>query len=451
MPRRPILMLALLVILSGALRATAQPSKPELGTIVARIEALAPELWRMSDWMHDNPESGHQETKAVALLSEYLTKHGFTVESGLGGFPTAFKASFKGNNGPPHLAFMVEYDALRGKEGTAFHGCQHNMQGPAGIGAAIALAEHLQATARPGSVYVIGAPAEEIPPPVKRLMFERSAFDGLDFITRSHSASATREPEAGIGGCCNVPINSIKFIFKGKATSANIQVGKLPPIRDRHSALEGILEFFRQVEVLRGLVRPETIIQGVILEGGEAMNVFPERTVADFAIRYTGGRGYLEEVTEMVATAARSAAKLTGTEVEVDVYGRYEKGISLSTLHSRAFGYARTYGATNVVETKSEPSGYDETGIVSAHVPGLGVSVQSAPAGTPGHSYENAAASKADIGHGALVIAAKVMASVMYDLLTDEAYREAVRAEHAKWRAVWLEGIGAAPPPRAPR
>ncbi|HLB45058.1 MAG TPA: hypothetical protein VJK49_06680, partial [Candidatus Limnocylindrales bacterium] len=144
MPRRPILMLALLVILSGALRATAQPSKPELGTIVARIEALAPELWRMSDWMHDNPESGHQETKAVALLSEYLTKHGFTVESGLGGFPTAFKASFKGNNGPPHLAFMVEYDALRGKEGTAFHGCQHNMQGPAGIGAAIALAEHLQ-------------------------------------------------------------------------------------------------------------------------------------------------------------------------------------------------------------------------------------------------------------------------------------------------------------------
>jgi len=440
--RRATILLALLMLLTLARSATAQTAKPELGAIVARIDALAPELWRMSDWMHDNPEFGHQETKAVALLGEYLTKHDFRVETGLGGFPTAFKASFNGNSGAPHLAFMVEYDALRAKEGTAFHGCQHNMQGPAGIGAAIALAEYLKASGRAGSVYVIGAPAEEIPPPVKRLMFERGAFDGLDFITRSHSSSTTREPEAGIGGCCNVPINSVKFVFRGKATSANIQVGKLPPIRDRHSALEGVLEFFRQVEVLRGLVRPETIIQGVILEGGEAMNVFPERTVADFAIRYTGGRGYLEEATEMVATAARSAAKLTGTEVEVDVYGRYEKGISLSTLHGRAFGYGRAYGATNVADTKGEPSGYDETGIVSAHVPGFGVSVQSAPAGTPGHSYENAASSTADIGHGALVIASKVMASVMYDLLTDEAYRETVRAEHAKWRAVWLEGIG---------
>lgn len=443
MPRRSVACLALFLVLTFAAGATAQTSGSELQPIVARVDALATELWRMSDWMCENPEFGHKEAKAVALLSEFLTKHDFKVETNLSGFPTALKASFAGNNGAPHLAFMVEYDALRAKQGTAFHGCQHNMQGPAGIGAAIALAEYLKAGKRPGSIYVIGTPAEEIPPPVKRIMFDRGAFGGLDFITRSHSSTTTREPEAGIGGCCNVPINAVKFTFKGKATSANIPVGKLPPIRDRHSALEGILEFFRSVEAIRGIVRPETIIQGVILEGGEAMNVFPERAVGDFSIRYTGGRAYLEEVTEMLARAARAAAKTTGTEVEVDVYGRYEKGISLSTLHSRAFQYAKAYGATNIRDGKSEPSGYDETGIVSANIPGFGVSIQSAPDGTPGHSYENAAATKTELGHRALVIQAKIMASVMYDLLTDAAYRDQVRAEHAKWRKVWLEQQGA--------
>jgi Metal-dependent amidase/aminoacylase/carboxypeptidase len=171
--------LAALTLLSGgSLRAQAPAQKVDVASVTARIEALGPELVQMSDWMCDNPEYGHHEVQAVARLVDFLKKNGFSkVEANLGGFQTAFKASFDGNNGPPNLAFMVEYDALRGNGGTAFHGCQHDLQGPAGIGAAIALAEYMKAHNLPGSVYVIGTPAEEIPPPVKRIMYDRGALD----------------------------------------------------------------------------------------------------------------------------------------------------------------------------------------------------------------------------------------------------------------------------------
>jgi amidohydrolase len=446
--RRLMILFVIVVVIGmpGLLTAQQQWSPPgnkDLASINSRIEALAPEMIRMADWMYQNPEPGHQETKSAAMLTDFLKKNGFSkIEMNAGGFPTAFKASFDGNNGAPHLAFMVEYDALRGKEGSAFHGCQHNLQGPSGIGAAIALAEFMKSHNLPGSVYVIGTPAEEIAPPVKRIMYERGAFTGLDFITRSHGGQETKEPDAGIGGCCNVPINEIHYIFHGKATNANVQVGKMPLIKDRHSALEGLLEFFKSVEVIRGIVRPETIIQGIIVEGGEATNVFPERASADFSIRYDGKREYLETVTEMMTKAAQQAAKVTGTEAEIDIYGKYEKGISLSTLHHRAFEYAKAYGATNVKTEKAAPSGYDETGIVAANIPGVGITVQSAPEGISWHSHEVADASIQEIGHKGMMIHAKVMASVMFDLLTDANYRQQVRAEFDKWHQVWLSEQG---------
>ncbi|MBK7550572.1 MAG: hypothetical protein IPI61_02300 [Syntrophaceae bacterium] len=77
--------------------------------------------------------------------------------------PTVFKATYPGQEGGPTIAFLVEYDALRGPGGKAFHGCQHNMQGPIGIGAAVALAEVMKARKIPGRLVVQGTPAEEIP------------------------------------------------------------------------------------------------------------------------------------------------------------------------------------------------------------------------------------------------------------------------------------------------
>ena len=64
----------------------------------------------VSDRLWDFPELGLQEFKSSALLIQELEKHGFDVESGVGGMPTAFVATY--GEGKPVIGIMGEYDAL---------------------------------------------------------------------------------------------------------------------------------------------------------------------------------------------------------------------------------------------------------------------------------------------------------------------------------------------------
>ena len=148
-------------------------------TIDTAVDSLSDRLIEINDWMYHNPEPGFLEFKASSMLTDELKKHGFTVEMGVpglgpdfdnlkivggfpadydgpGGIPTAFKAKYRGKSEHPVIGIAVEYDALRGAP--CFHGCQHNMQGPVGLGAAIALAQIMEKNSIPGSVWVIGCP-----------------------------------------------------------------------------------------------------------------------------------------------------------------------------------------------------------------------------------------------------------------------------------------------------
>ena len=84
--------------------------KDEIST---RIDTLRPELERIGRDIHANPEIGYEEHKAVAWLAELLKKQGFSVELGVASTPTAFVASRRNGTGPT-IAFLSEYDALRG-------------------------------------------------------------------------------------------------------------------------------------------------------------------------------------------------------------------------------------------------------------------------------------------------------------------------------------------------
>src|SRR2546423_15504588 len=77
-----------------------------------------------------------------------------SVEVGVADTPTAFVATRRNGTGPT-VAFLSEYDALRGLG----HGCGHNLIATASAGAGIALAVapgHLA-----GLVIVLGKPAED--------------------------------------------------------------------------------------------------------------------------------------------------------------------------------------------------------------------------------------------------------------------------------------------------
>ena len=387
--------------------------------VVARAKQLMDtELLAMCDDITRHPEIGFKEVRSVEVLTTYLRKHNFEVTMGVASLPTAFVAHWKGNRGAPNLGVILEYDALRGTHGP-FHGDQHSAQGPVGMAAAIAMTEYLERTHAPGSVVVFGTPGEEMMPPVAKTdMHKAGVFNGMDVIIRSHSVSTTNRAAPGFGTCC-LNIDGVKYTFSGAPAH------QMTPWAGRN-ALEAVIHLFNNIDTLRGTLRPEARVQGIITEGGSAPNVVPDRAVADFYIRYPDAV-YLAQEREMVDNAARAAALATGTKVKIDNYGQDRDGISESALNELAFTYMKRFGATNVSETYGKPQGFEETGSVSSDIPGLEVVSQTSTAAN--HTYEMETDALAEIGHHGFVVDAQSMAAVLFDFATNADYRAAVKRE----------------------
>jgi len=316
------------------------PNAPRDAVAARAKELMDAELLALGDDITRHPEVGFVETRSVQLLIEHLKKHDFDVQLGAGGLKTAFVAKYTKSSGAPNLGVIVEYDALRGTKG-AFHGDQHSTQGPIGIAAAVAIAEYLARTKTPGTVVVFGAPGEEMMPPnAKTVMYDAGVFTGMDVLVRSHSTSATSRPAPGFGTCC-MNIDGIKYTFFGAPAH------QLTAWNGRN-ALEAVIHLFNNIDAIRSNLRPEARIQGVITEGGAAPNVVPDKTAADFYIRYPD-EVYLAQETEMVNNAARAAALATGTQVKIDHYGKNRDGVGVATLSEVAFAYMKKFGATGVL------------------------------------------------------------------------------------------------------
>ena len=394
---------------------------PDKDKLIDRVGAIWDgDMQALSDWIGRNPEVGWKEFRAVDTLVKVLRRAGFTVDTGVAGLKTAFVATWVSPAGPGAVLGLIgEYDALRDTEGP-FHGDQHNAQSPVAIAAAVALKEYLTAKKLPGTIKWYGTPAEEVGPPAKKIMHDAGIFRGAEILVRSHSSTGTSRARAGFGICC-LNINEVKYTFTGRPSH------QLTSWFGRN-ALEAAVHFYTTVDALRSTLRPEASIQGVIPEGGVAPNVVPQRAVVDYYIRYPDGV-YLEHMSRMIDNAARASASALGLDVAIDRYGEYRDGITLGTLEETMFAYARKLGATNVDPEPGRPAGYEETGGVSHDVPGVGVNVFSSRGSY--HTKGMEADATSPIGHAGFRIDAQVMAAILFDYLTDPAFRDAVKAEHA--------------------
>ncbi len=407
---------------------------PERDRVIARVKELMDSgLMQMSDEITRDPEIGFQETRAIKRLQDYLTAHNFEVEAGIAGLKTAFFGRYRRKETSlqttgPHMGVILEYDALRGT-GRPFHGDQHSSQGPIGMATAIAVAEYLDRAKLPGSVTVFGTPGEEMMPPVAKTdMFNAGTFKGMDVIVRSHSSMTTSRPPAGFGTCC-LNIDGVRYVFTGAPAH------QMTPWAGRN-ALEAVIQLFNNIDAVRGSIRPEARIQGVITEGGAAPNVVPDRAVADFYVRYPD-EVYLKQVRQFVDDAARAAALVTQTKVQIENYGRLRDGISLATLGEVSFIYEKRLGATNVKPEYSKPSGFEETGSVSSVIPGTSISTQTSTSAN--HTYQMESDALAEIGHHGFLVDAETMAAVLFDFATQPEYREAVKKEFAGLQSLFGE------------
>src|SRR5712692_5533923 len=91
---------------------------PVLADVRDRWCRLRPEIVAHFERLWQVPELPLLEVRAAAALGEWLAGHGFAVETGTGGLPTAFVARYGTENGPA-LGILAEYDALPGQGNAA--------------------------------------------------------------------------------------------------------------------------------------------------------------------------------------------------------------------------------------------------------------------------------------------------------------------------------------------
>lgn len=143
------------------------------------LQGIEQDLWDICKQMYDHPELGDQEYESMKLLTSLLGKHGFSIETGIVGRPTAFKAEYTSGKPGPKILYLAEYDALPG----VGHGCGHNLIGTMSVGAGITLSKVIQEIG--GSVVVLGTPAEETNG-AKVPMSEQGVFDDMDVAMILH-------------------------------------------------------------------------------------------------------------------------------------------------------------------------------------------------------------------------------------------------------------------------
>lgn len=375
------------------------------------IDELSRELEALAIEIHEHPELAYAEHRACARICELVERHGLTVERKLGGIDTAFRVRAGAGRGP-RIAILAEYDALP----EIGHACGHNLIAAGAVGAFLALSRHAHEFA--GTIELVGTPAEEGGAGKVRLL-DAGAFKGVDAAMMyhpydrdilAHPALATRR---------------VVMKFHGAPAHAAIA-----PWEGR-SALAACMETFRLIDAQRVLFRDGVRVHGIITDGGQAVNVIPERSACVFLVR-APELDELERIAAIVERSARGAALAMGVEVEIEIRAGYKSMRNNLTL-ARRFGAALEELGRRPRETDARVgSGSTDMGDVSHALPSIHPYLAICDEGeTTCHEHEFAACARSERGLATMLVAAKAMARTARDLFEEPLLLAAVREEFA--------------------
>ena len=413
----------------------------------------------------ENPEGPYREFKACQWTADVLKDAGFDVEIGVAGIPTAIKATW--GSGHPVIGLLGEYDALPGMsqthsthkepiEGQAYgQGCGHNLLGVAHLGAAIGLKAEMGAKNLPGTVVFYGCPAEEVLTG-KPFMARGGAFDCLDMCIAFHPGKANQVLCGSAVG-----INSVKFHFKGRTAHA----GGDP--HNGRSALDAVELCNVGAQYLREHVTSDVRIHYIILEGGTAPNIVPDKASTWYMVRALT-REAVVDVYERLLKVAKGAAMMTETELEIeylggcyptlnnqvfakvlyDVMGNTPK--EAFTEEEKAFAHEINSATPKQYETQRKawnlPEGTElhegllpnvpfnsygsyDVGDVQYIVPGIMFNTTCNALGSVNHSWQTTACVGSSIGEKGMIYASKVMAHFCLKVIEDPSILAAAQEE----------------------
>lgn len=372
------------------------------------IDSIKETLAQDSDFIFDNPEIGLEELKSSELLISRLEREGFSIEKGVGGYSTAFRATFENGNGGPSIGLLCEYDAIENMG----HACGHHMQGPAIVGAALGIKNILKD--KNYKLVIYGTPAEETIGG-KINMVKNGCFKDIDVALMMHGSPTTTTDIKSLA------MSNFTVKFHGTSSHA-----ALAPEKGR-SALDGILLLFQGIEFMREHVKEDTRIHYTISNAGGPANVVPKLAEAKFSIR-SYDRAYLNHVIERFKKVVQGASLMTGTTYEIIETKSLDNKIPVIKLNDILMENAKLVNAPRISPPR-EKTGSTDFGNVMYQVPGSCIRVAFVPEGVSSHSEDFLNAGKSQDAHEAVALAAKIIAGASYDMINDTNLFEDIKAE----------------------
>jgi amidohydrolase len=360
------------------------------------VDLQRQQLIQLSLNIHDNPELGFKEEKASAWLTGYLEDNEFHVERGIAGVATAFRATY--GQGSPRIALLAEYDALP-KIG---HGCGHNIIAASAVGAAVGSKPIIDRLG--GNIVVLGTPGEEVFGG-KIDMVQAGVFKEIDVAMIVH-------PDVkNVATIQALACTGVEAEFFGQPAHASAEPHK------GVNALEAIILAFTSINSLRQHIKEEARIHGIITDGGEAPNIVPAHSAAEFYVRAPDNE-YLDELKSKVSNCFIGASTASGARLEYHwddiAFDSMKNNETLAELfkqnleslgrHVEAFNPEFGLGSTDM-------------GNVSQVVPSIHPTIAIASPEVLIHTPEFAAAAASEAGHEGLTDAAKALAMTVADIL----------------------------------
>ena len=360
----------------------------------AIIDSMAEELRDISLYLHDNPELGLNEHKAVKIIYQFLENHNFTSQVGLTDYPelqTALRGDH--NHDARHkIAFLGEYDALP----ELGHGCGHNLIAMMSLGAAIAFSQSVPETW--GTTF-FGCPAEETIGG-KVCMAEAGLFKGYEAALIIHPGGANE-----VGGT-SLATHPLEVTFHGRSCH-------IASLTDSGiNALDCAVDLYQRVKELKKTFPKGAIVGAIFTEAGTAPNVVTPKATLRMTIRGRTVDDLEGIILPAIKAAAREIGAFYGAQVEMHHYEPLFKDMRQDKKLLDLFKAVMTeFGETPRILPDDEADGSTDVGNVSYEVPTAQPTLQIG-LGLEAHTPEFTCAAGSDYGLAQAIKGAKIMAVV---------------------------------------
>jgi amidohydrolase len=396
--------------------------------VCAEIDRWAERITALSDDIMRHPETGYQETRTAALVTEQFRAMGLEPAGGLA--RTGVKARMHGRSSAVTAAVLGELDALvipghphADPQTGAAHACGHNAQIASMIGAGLGLQAVMDQL--DGDVVLFAVPAEECVQVQWRLrlvddgeihhtagkaeLIRLGAFDDIDLALLTHAAGAA--PALGVGGEGNGSlVKRVRFTGRSAHAGATpwLGVSSYKAATIAVAAIDAHREFFKDQDSVR--------VHHLITKSGDSVSAIPASTEMEMLIRARTIEA-MRDASERVDQALRGGALAMGATVEITTAVAFLPFVNDEPLAELAWSNGcALVGADDCVKVSGNFGGSTDMGDLGQIMPVVQPFAASGREGAPhGPDFWT------EDHYAAAVVPAKLMAMTVVDLLVDRA------------------------------